>query len=224
MTSSNDDNAVRLVLAHEFFRCDQAFLDFAELAVVNIGGKSNKRMRLKMFDAYSRFLHHLYEFYVGVMKLPHNRERFKDGRDHAIQTELERAMRVRADRIRAGRASKHENDLAYYEKRIPKEFARCFREARNRVAHADPKRTGIGDSLTLPQFYNNYHRYVILLHEEAECLWKVDFDNFDWGEIEAFDLAVHAKNVPGHRLTGFLAHLKNWIFERKLMAAIRSQR
>lgn len=94
----------RLVLAHEYFRCDQAFLDFAELSVVNIGGKSEKRLRLKMFDAYSRFLHHLYEFYLGISKLQHNRERASGGIDTLVKDEIERIMRVRAERIRQGRA------------------------------------------------------------------------------------------------------------------------
>ena len=34
----------------------QPILDFAELATRNIGGASSKRLRLRMFDAYVRFL------------------------------------------------------------------------------------------------------------------------------------------------------------------------
>lgn len=214
----------RLVLAHEYFRCDQAFLDFAELSVANIGGKSEKRLRLNMFDSYSRFLHHLYEFYLGISKLPHNRERAFGGIDTLIKDEIERIMRVRAERIRQGRAPSWENELSYYEQPVPIEFAMHFRQARNRIAHADARRAGGNGEVTLPEFYHKYHGYVFLLYEEAGWLWKVDPESFDWGEIEAFDLAVQKEAVKAPIVARTVSWIRRWLFERQLLRAIRARR
>lgn len=217
-------NMERLVLAHEYFRCDQAFLDFAELSIVNIGGKSEKRLRLKMFDAYSRFLHHLYEFYLGISKLHYNRKRATGGIDILIQDEVERIMRVRAERIRQGRAPRWENGLSYYEKTVPAEFAMHFRQTRNRIAHATAGRAGANGALTLPEFYHKYHRYVYLLYEEAEWLWKVNPENFEWGEIEEFDLAVHTETVKVPAVAKIVVRIRRWLLERQLLRAIRARR
>ena len=224
MTQKTDETTARLVLAHEYFRCDQAFLDFAEISVVNIGGKTDKRLRLKMFDAYSRFLHHLYEFYLGISKLHHNRERASGGTDALVQDEIEGIMRNRAKRILEGRAPSHENELSYYEQPVPSDFAAHLRQTRNRIAHADARRAGGAEILSLAEFYDKYHRYAYLLYEDAAWLWKVDPDTFDWGEIEAFDLAVNGATGQAPAIAGLIAHARNWLFERRLLKAIRSRR
>lgn len=224
MDSLPETEQQRLVLAHEYFRCDQAFLDFAELSVANIGGKSDKRVRLGMFDAYSRFLHHLYEFYFGISKLANNRERAANGIDTLIQCEVQRIMRLRAERIRRGSAASHENEPSYYEQPIPEDFAAHLRQARNRVAHADAKRAGGNGSMTLPDFYRAYHRYALLLYEEAEWLWKVDPEHYDWGEIEAFETAVHTSKNEHSLVKKCISRLRNWLLQRQILSAIRSRR
>lgn len=107
---------------------------------------------------------------------------------------------------------------------MPTEFATHFRQTRNRIAHADARRAGGNGEVTLPEFYRKYHRYIYLLYEEAEWLWKVDPESFDWGEIEAFDLAVHKETVKASTVAKIVARIRRWLFERQLLRAIRARR
>jgi len=72
------DSAHCTALKHEFLRCEDAFKDFetyAKLMIMNAqiaegGGSSispeeNRLIAYKTYNAYSRFLHHLYEFMLG---------------------------------------------------------------------------------------------------------------------------------------------------------------
>lgn len=141
---ADDWDHLQRVLVHEFFKCDQAFLDFADFSAVNFGGRTDKRLLLAMFDAYARFPHHLYEFYLGNIK----RERGRLGTvpheecDRILQAEAEKLMRIRRERILTGDAPRWENHVSYYESPVPSDFACDFRQARNRVAHADYRRAG----------------------------------------------------------------------------------
>lgn len=218
---------LRLVLAHEYFRCDQAFLDFADLATLNVARNSQKRTALAIFDSYARFLHHLYEFYLGNIK----RERKSLAKvhheecDRIIQTEVEKLIRNRHDRIKDGRAPSWENDISHYENPVPPNFARDLRQTRNRVAHADIRRTGAAGAITLPKFYEKYHQYVLLLYEEPHWLWKIaDPDSYEWGEIEQFNFAVQSAPPRERRVLSIVARVRHWLFVRQLRSAIRCRR
>ncbi len=55
------DTALCVALKHEFLRCDDAFNDFASSATTMIEQGENRRISYKTYNAYARFIHHLYE-------------------------------------------------------------------------------------------------------------------------------------------------------------------
>jgi len=61
------DTALCIVLKHEFLRCDDSFNDFAESAKIMITQGENRRISYKTYNAYARFIHHLYEFMLGAI-------------------------------------------------------------------------------------------------------------------------------------------------------------
>src|SRR4051812_6922664 len=61
------DTALCVALKHEFLRCDDAFNDFALYARLMIAREdADRRAAYKTYDAYARFIHHLYEFLIGA--------------------------------------------------------------------------------------------------------------------------------------------------------------
>jgi hypothetical protein len=66
--SSGDetDTALAAALKHEFLRCMDAFDDFATSAKATIMQGENRRIAFRTYNAYGRFIHHLYEFLLGA--------------------------------------------------------------------------------------------------------------------------------------------------------------
>jgi hypothetical protein len=61
------DTALCVALKHEFLRCDDAFNDFASSAKIMITQGENRRIAYKTYNAYARFIHHLYEFMLSAV-------------------------------------------------------------------------------------------------------------------------------------------------------------
>ena len=55
-------------IAHEFILCKDSFERFTYYAKMNIMGKRDTLIKIRLHDAYATFLQHLYEFYVGCIK------------------------------------------------------------------------------------------------------------------------------------------------------------
>jgi len=189
------DKALTATAAHDYLRAQVAWESFIQLSGDNIGGREDKQHLLAMYDAYSRFVHHLYEFYIACLK----RQRQNTSnipfaeRDRVLQDETVKLMGHRAARIRRGDAPNWENPPAYYETPVPQLFAEHFRAVRNRNAHSDHRRSLSEPGISLADFYRQYHRYVLLLFEEAHRLWDIkDVESFEWGEIAAFNLSVRS--------------------------------
>src|ERR1700677_5313393 len=79
-TGSETDTAHCIALKHEFLRCEDAFKEFEKFATAtimiaqaeeNTGAApfayDGRWMAFKMYNAYARFVHHLYEFFLGAM-------------------------------------------------------------------------------------------------------------------------------------------------------------
>jgi hypothetical protein len=189
------DKALTVTAAHDYLRAQAAWELFLQLSSDNINGKEDRHHLLAMYDAYSRFIHHLYEFYIACIK--RNRQNTSNitfhERDLIFQAEMSKLMNNRAARIRRGDAPSWENPPEYYETPVPPTFAEHFRIMRNRTAHADYRRSLPASGISLADFFRQYHRYILLLFEEAHFLWNVkDVENFDWGEITEFNLAVRS--------------------------------
>ena len=129
------DTQLCIALTHEFLRCDDAFAEFILHAQAMIARKDgDRRTAYRCYNSYVRFLHHLYEFQLGAVC----RERQNTaGLDHVtagryILSEIERILENRRSAIINGTAPMWENDLTYYEGKVPSEFPDRFREIRNR--------------------------------------------------------------------------------------------
>ena len=62
---TDSDHCIALV--HEFMRCDNSFNEFAALGERMIRCGRNKEISLRTYDAYARFIQHLYEFLKGCI-------------------------------------------------------------------------------------------------------------------------------------------------------------
>jgi len=223
--TNEQQEQLRLVLAHEYRRCDQAFLDFLDHSTNQLGLGWSKENALSTYDSYARFLHHLYEFYVGCFK------RNKDSLvrishtelDDLFQTEAEKIMGLHRWRIERGDADKLENHISYYETPVPEEFAIDFRQTRNRIAHTDLRRSGANDALTLPEFFEKHHKFILILYEEPYGLWHVRAESYDWGEIEKFGKTVN-KRTSNQNSLSIKEKVSNFIFYGKIKKAIFSRR
>lgn len=142
-----------------------------------------------MYDAYTDFVAHLYEFYLGCIKRNNIVRREIKGQeiDEILNAEVKKLLKIRRDRIIRGHAPAYENHISYYEVEVPDEFGKSFRTVRNIRSHAMAKRS----EFDLATFYIKYHRFVFLLFEEPHWLWSIEqFPEHDWLAIERFANAI----------------------------------
>jgi hypothetical protein len=184
------DVAIAGALKHEFLRCMDAFDDFATSGKIMVMQGENKRIAFKTYDAYGRFIHHLYEFLVGAAA----RDR---GDSSSLSAELaeryissytQRALDARREAILDGTAPSWENHISYFPETIPSGFAREFRKFRNVVSgHVTAERT----ALNLSDFYDRNHKFLGILFRHAGSHWgRIDDDFPDLKEITAFTVVV----------------------------------
>ncbi|RYE50093.1 MAG: hypothetical protein EOP21_04595 [Hyphomicrobiales bacterium] len=174
-------------LKHEFLRCQEAFEEFAiKSKIMFVRNDGDRRTAYSCYNAYVRFIHHLYEFEMGAVI----RDRLDTGNiahtlaDKYILSEMHRILRNRREAIIDGSAPDWENDLSYYPSQPPSDFAEKFRKIRNKssghVSYERPK-------MNITDFYRDYHKFVYLMYFEARSWWGRQFDVFpDLDEITAF--------------------------------------
>ena len=68
--NAGDDTAqaLRTALIHEFFRAEDAFTDFVDPRNMTVAAHTDRRIAYRAYNSYARFIHHLYEFYIGCFK------------------------------------------------------------------------------------------------------------------------------------------------------------
>lgn len=187
------DRALTTTLVHELALCKECFDRFVYFASKNIHGNETKSIKISAYNAYSSFLHHLYEFYVGCIK--RDRRNTSDIKSDELDTifnkEVEKLLRNKRHAIEHGYAPEWENHISVYQVEVPTDFGPQFRRIRNRTAHADLRRAVPVNQLSLGDFYRLYHRFVYLLYAQPHWLWSVkDIEAFDWKAIEDFNLAA----------------------------------
>ena len=126
-------------------------------------------------------------------------------------------------RIKRGDGDPADNDISYYQEAVPSTFGTDLRQCRNRVAHVDPKRGGMDGALTLPDFYEKYHKFVTALYEEPYWLWHMKAEQYDWGEIEAFHATVSGK-VSQSTEQSLLSKLGNHLMYKEVLQALSERR
>jgi hypothetical protein len=187
------DTKLCVALKHEFLRCDDAFNDFFELSA---GQGESPRSAYKTYNAYARFVQHLYEFMLGAVA----RERLDTKRleyslaDRYIAGHAQRILTNRRQAILAGTAPSWENHVSYYPERVPERFAEDFRNARNIASvHVTSKRA----DLSLSSFFHQNHKYLHMLYYDAKSWWGRQGEAFpDLKEVTAFSLLVKAEPPP----------------------------
>ena len=192
----NDDTYKALVISlqHEFMRCDDAFNELAFWASNFFPDKNARRAAYRGYNAYARFIHHLYEFMMGaIIRSRCDTAPIKaDEADRILTQEFQKIINRRRAAILEGRAPTWENDISAYPEVVPHTVATEFRRLRNTiVAHTNYKRA----NLSLSDFFQRNHMYLYLLYEDTKWLWLPKDEEFpDLGEITAFTLAV--RNAP----------------------------
>jgi hypothetical protein len=204
------DSAHCTALKHEFLRCEDAFKDFQTYGTIMIMkdqaeserkppfSQDEKRLvAYKTYNAYSRFIHHLYEFMLGALA----RENWSTAKleaadaDRYIAGHAQRILTARRQAIQTGTAPAWENDISYYPEKVPTDFAKKFRQLRNKssghVTHERP-------SISLSEFYEEYHKYIHMLYWIGLGHWGLRDKEFpDLKEITKFSVLIRKAGGPG---------------------------
>jgi hypothetical protein len=207
-TSSELDEAIKAALAHELYLATERLSEFVQLSRIDQRSVRTKQVKIKCHDAYSRFLHHLYEFWLGIVRWKTPKSCWGDARkrDAVLTQEAGNAIRRKILVLRKTAPPGWEEHVRRLDGSIDSDFAKHFRLVRNRTAHALYQRACPAvNELTLGAFLVRYHYAVLCLFETAKFAWTVrDIESFDWLEIEAFDAlaAVEAITVRGRSTDG----------------------
>lgn len=187
------DKALCIALKHEFLRCDEAFKQFASAGEELIMKGQDRRRALNAYDAYARFVHHLYEFALcAIARERHDASTLQAvDADKYIASFLHRSLRKRRDAILDSTAPSWENHISAFPESIPPTLPEEFRRARNiALAHAGIKRP----KLNMSEFYDRYHKFLHIFYKDAQIWWGRETDEFpDLEEITAFSLMISEK-------------------------------
>jgi hypothetical protein len=189
------DEALKATMVHELFICSERISEFKMLAFADSATRRLKAWKIRRHDAYSRFIHHQYEFWVAAAKrdaLNTASVRF-DVLDELLTLEAQKAIRNRHHSMEYLKPADWGVAIRLL-KEVDDDFGKHFRLVRNRTAHASHRRAQSNvDDLTLGEFFIHFHQAVAILFETAKFAWTVkNVEEFEWMEIETFDLAVSA--------------------------------
>jgi hypothetical protein len=207
---SETDSAHCAALKHEFLRCEDAFKDVEKYGTTMIMSAQAQEMTgvvqdahesrwiaFKTYNAYARFVHHLYEFLLGALA----RDRGDTTQIMAADAELwihsyaQRVLTARREAILIGTAPAWENHISAFPETVPPEFARKFRAIRNMSnGHVTPKRAT--ESLT--DFYDKYHKFLHMMYAHCRAHWGSHRDDAfpDLREITDFSLLIQRSKTP----------------------------
>ena len=194
------DAALCIALTHEILRCDEAFKDFAASATRSILVGEDRALAFKMYNSYSRFVHHLYEFMAACFVRDQQDTAAGSGKDAMrfieayIRHHAQRILTGRREAILSGTAPAWENALSAYPEKVPADFASDFRLCRNKAAgHVKHERA----SLSLSDFYDRYHMYLYMLYRDALAFWGRHGNEFpDLKEITDFSVLIQQQPPP----------------------------
>jgi hypothetical protein len=205
---SDMDIAHSVALKHEFLPCEDAFKEFEQFSTTMIMtaqaqeqagvpavASQSRWMAFKTYNAYARFVHHLYEFLLGALA----RERGDTAKiraedvDRWIQANAQRVLTGRRNSILNGTAPTWENHISAFPETVPPEFARELRGVRNKInGHVTHERA----SKSLTDFYDRYHKFIFMAYWNCLGFWGAHRNDVfpDLQEITDFSVLI-AKNV-----------------------------
>ncbi|MGA3135424.1 MAG: hypothetical protein ABSC88_05460 [Terracidiphilus sp.] len=209
-TGDSTDSAHCTALKHEFLRCEDAFKDFKTYGTMMImraqaeaegaatlTADETRLIAYKTYNAYARFIHHLYEFIVGAIVREKGDTTLgaKDKRQEAtvkdsyIGSHAQRILTGRREAILNGTAPAWENHISAFPEKVPPEFAEQFRKMRNKISgHVSHERSAI----SLSDFYDKFHKYVYMLYQNCRGHWSLlrDKEFPDLNEITKFSVLI----------------------------------
>lgn len=173
-------------ITHEYYKCRDAFERFKAIAGKIVLSGQNKEISYCAYNAYSYFIHHLYEFLMACHAREEGNTNIKNEKglkrheylDSLLIDDAYRVVNARIDRINRGDAPSWENNVSHYEGLlpIPDKFGEDFRVHRNKVAgHASFERIS---ELNLTEFYKTYHQYLYLLYIDVGEIWGREREEF----------------------------------------------
>lgn len=191
-----------IVLTHEFLRCDDSFKEFCRYAEQMILQGKTREISYRTYNAYTNFIHHLYEFLLGCCvrdfgntNITNKRaeEKIKIIEDY-IMHHAQRVMHQYRDAIGRRAAPSWVNDISYYDVKVPADFAKDFREYRNKaIGHVSHERAS---KLSLSEFYGKYHKFLFYLYQDSVYWWGNHKGEFpDLKEITDFSVMVSKENA-----------------------------
>ncbi len=195
-----EKKSLQITLAHEFRRCSNSFNEFAKV-IAYLPENNTKEKRIECYNLYADLIKFLYEFYKGL--IDHHYPGLKDSLlrklypdcigkkdyeklDNIITEEVRKLYRNRKERILRGERDTLGHNIQFYEREVPYEFGVHFRYIRNRNSHTLIGRVSSSATITLSDFYQSYHKFIIILYYEAKSLWITNLDEYDFREIENF--------------------------------------
>lgn len=203
-TGDSTDSAHCTALKHEFLRCEDAFRDFETYGTMMImraqaeaegaappAAEETRFIAYKTYNAYARFIHHLYEFMVGAIA----REKSDTAQMEAAEKDLyimshaQRVLTGRRQAILNGTAPAWENHISAFPEKVPAEFAEQFRKMRNKISgHVTHERSAI----SLSDFYDEFHKFVYMLYQNCRGHWSLlrDKEFPDLNEITKFSVLI----------------------------------
>lgn len=198
------DTAHCTALKHEFLRCEDAFTDFetyGKLMIMRAQAEARgaspapadetRLIAYKTYNAYARFIHHLYEFMLGAVARDRGDTAPLEAsvKDNYIGGHVQRILTGRRQAILNGTAPAWENHTSAFPEKVPAEFAEQFRKMRNKVSgHVTHERAAID----LSDFYDRYHMYVHMLYQNCRGHWSLlrDKDFPDLSAITKFSVLI----------------------------------
>ena len=206
------DSAHCTALKHEFLRCEEAFKDFETYGTMMImraqaeaegaapaAAEETRFTAYKTYNAYSRFIHHLYEFMLGALA----REKGDTTpprapvKDRYIASHAQRILTGRRQAILNGTAPAWENHISAFPEKVPAEFAGQFRRIRNKMSgHVTHERS----TISLSDFYDEFHKYVYMLYLNCRGHWSLlrDKEFPDLNEITKFSVLIKKGGLARH--------------------------
>lgn len=186
------DLALVIALQHEFLRCDDAFEEFSQSAKRLILTGHDRRLAYKTYNAYARFVLHLYEFLMGAARRDFRGTGFP-GKSHTdadnyITSHVQRLLTNKREAILRGMSTYLENHISHYPEAAPIDFAKRFRAVRNTAStHVKYERA----TLDLTAFYRENHKFVWMLYSDVKGWWGRNKSEFpDLQQITAFTVLL----------------------------------
>ena len=110
--------------------------------------------------------------------------------DIILNYELKKLLRNRKNRIVNGFEDNLAKTIDFYNEKFPEKFAEHFRYIRNTRNHTDYRRASDNHDISLKDFFNLYHKYVLILYTESKWHWEVDIEKYEWNGIQEFAIEI----------------------------------